>query len=378
MKEKKALRILQIVPNMQAGGLESFIMNIYRNIDREKIQFDFLVHYDETKHFDNEIEELGGKIYRFNLRNDNNIFKYIVQLNKFYKKHKEYSVIHCHMSSIGFINFLIAKKNGINVRIAHSHNSATDRTVKGLIKRLMILPYKYVSTINYACSNEAGKFLYGKRNFEFIPNSIDVEKYKFSNEKRSSIRKKYNINSNSIVIGSVGRFNIQKNHKFIVKVFNNYHKKNPNSYLILIGDGELRKDIEKMVDEYKISENVIFTGVVSNVYDYYSAMDYFLLPSLFEGLPLVGIEAQASGANVLATDNITRQVEVTDNIYYLPIDNEKNWVDMIFNVNIKNESERLMANTKVLNTNFNINYLAKYFEKKYEEVFSKNERTSKD
>lgn len=363
------IRILQIVPNMQAGGLESLIMNIYRNIDRNKVQFDFLVHYSERKHFDDEIESLGGKIYRLPLRDNNNIIKYIVQLNRFYKEHSEYKVIHCHMSSIGFINFLVAKRNGIKVRIAHSHNSATDGSVKGKIKRLMMLPYKYVTTKNYACSTEAGKYLYGKKEFEIIPNSIDVKKYIFSKEKREEIRKKYNIPNDAIVLGHIGRFNVQKNHAFLIEVFKNLvDNSNKNYYLLLVGDGELKSKIEELVNQYNIEDKVIFTGVVSDTWNYYSCMDAFLLPSLFEGLPVVGVEAQANGLSVLLADNITREVEINDNVYYIK-NNISEWVENVEKMQIKKFEERFECNKNVLNTNFNISFLAKKLEKEYEELY---------
>lgn len=240
------IRVLQIVPNMQAGGLENFIMNIYRKIDRESIQFDFLVHYKERKHFDDEIEKLGGKIYRMTLRDDNNIFKYMADLNSFYKEHPEYKIIHCHMSSIGFINFFIAKKNGVKVRIAHSHNSNTEKNIKGFIKSVLIKPLKYISTHNFACSSEAGKFLFGKRQFEVIPNAIDMELYRFNSETRKQERERLNI-ENKLVVGHIGRFELQKNHKYIIDVFKEVIKVDESIVLLLAGDGSLIEKIKLYV-----------------------------------------------------------------------------------------------------------------------------------
>ncbi len=363
------LRILQIVPNMQSGGLENLIMNIYRNIDTSKIQFDFLVHYTEKKHFDDEIEKMGGRIYRFSLRNDNNIFKYIIQLNNFYKKHQEYKVIHCHMSSIGFINFLIAKKNGIKVRIAHSHNSKTDNTIKGHIKRIMMLPYKYVSTINFACSTEAGYFLFKNKKFTFIPNAIDVIKYRFDKDKRNKLRKKLGFADNDIVLGHIGRFNVQKNHEYIIEMFRILSKRNSKYKLLLIGDGELKETIEKKCKQYHIDKSVKFTGVVSNSYDYYNTMDLFILPSLFEGLPVVGVEAQANGLKCIFSDNITREVDLT-NIKYLPLNLEM-WINEIQKINMNSDVERKNKNKIILDSYFNIKELAKKLEYEYIEMYNK-------
>lgn len=373
MEKDNTIRILQIVPNMQAGGLENFIMNIYRDIDREKIQFDFLVHYMEKKDYDNEIEKMGGKIYRFSLRNNNNILKYVIQLNKFYKNHKEYKVIHCHMSSIGFINFLIAKKNKINVRIAHSHNSKTDKTIKGRLKKIMMLPYKYISTINFACSSEAGKFLFGNKTFEIVPNAIDVMKYKFNQSKRTEIRKKMGFEENDIVLGHIGRFNIQKNHEFLIKIFQKLYSVDKKYKLLLIGDGELKSNIENECKQYNILDGVRFAGVVPNPYDYYNAMDLFVLPSLFEGLPVVGVEAQANGLPCIFADNITRELDLND-IKYLPL-NEKIWIEEIKGKKInKNRKEQ---NKVIYDSQFNIHKLANKLENTYENLYYKGETNEK-
>ncbi len=273
------------------------------------------------------------------------------------------------MSSIGFINFLIAKKNGIKVRIAHSHNSSTDTTLKGKIKRLLMLPYKYVSTKNYACSTEAGKYLFGTKKFEFIPNSVFVDKYLYSENKNKEIRKKYDISQDAIVIGHIGRFNVQKNHMFIIEMFEKLYLQNENSFLLLIGDGELKDTIIKRVSKMSCKNNIIFTGVVEDTWNYYSAMNIFVLPSLFEGLPVVGIEAQSSGLDVLLADNITREVKINENVYYLPnqIDlwNEK--INLISNA--PSVSSRSDKNKYVAKTKFNINFLSNKLEKEYKELY---------
>lgn len=326
------VRILHIVPNMQSGGLETFIMNLYRNIDRTKIQFDFLVHYKERKFYDDEIEKLGGKIYRFSLRNDNNIFKYVKELDKFFKEHKEYKILHCHMASIGFLAFFIARRNGVKVRISHSHNSATDKTIKGRIKRILMLPYKYVTTLNFACSTLAGKYLYGKKEFEVIPNAIEVDRFKFNEKSRWEIRDNLSITEDIFLIGHIGRFNIQKNHDFLINIFNEYHRKNKKSKLLLIGDGELKDKIIQKVNDLQLSDDVIFTGNVKNVNDYYNAMDVFVLPSLFEGLPVVGVEAQANGLPFIVSDKVSNELNLSEKVNYLELDIPK-WVKKLEEIN---------------------------------------------
>lgn len=325
------IRILQIVPNMQSGGLETFIMNIYRNIDRDIVQFDFLVHYKEKKFYDDEIEKMGGKIYRFSLRNDNNIFKYMKELDSFFGEHKEYKVIHCHMSSIGFLIFLIAKKHGIKIRIAHSHNANTEKTFKGIVKNILIKPLKYISTINYACSEKAGKFLYGNKNFEVIPNAIDIRKFSYNEEIRKKIRKQLNL-ENNFVIGHIGRFCVQKNHEFLIEIFNNLCRKNSQLKLILVGEGELEKKIKNKVEQLGIQDKVVFLGIVKNANEIYQAMDCFVLPSVFEGLPVSGIEAQISGLPCVFSDNITTEVKISKNVFFAPINDIKIWENYLYKI----------------------------------------------
>ena len=361
------IRVLHIVPNMNAGGLETFIMNLYRNIDRSKIQFDFLVHYQERCHYDDEIEALGGYIYRFSLRNDNNIFKYIKRLNTFYKEHTEYKIIHCHMASIGFINFLVAKKNGIKIRIAHSHNISCEKTIKGLVKRIMMIPYKYVSTINFACSTEAGKYLFGKKKFEVIPNAIDLEKFKFNKEKRTIIRKELGVDDNTIVIGHIGRFNLQKNHKKVVEVFKSYHNLNNNSILVLVGIGSEENYIRKLVSENNLDDVVHFLGVRKDTDYLYSGFDAFLFPSLFEGLGIVLIEAQCSGLYCYTSkQRVPDSAIIGDRLDFIKLDKSNNyWANSI---NSKNLFDRKNVKFTKNKNNYDVKKVSLKLEKFYKEV----------
>ena len=313
-------RVLHIVPNMQAGGLETFIMNVMRNIDRNKVQFDFLVHYKEKKFYDEEIEKMGGKIYRFTLRDDYNIFKYIYKLNKFFKDHREYKIVHCHMPSVGFIVLFIARINGVKVRIAHSHNINCENNLKGKIKSILIKLEKYQSTKNFACSKEAGKFLFKKDKFEVIPNAIDLDKFCFDEKKRKKIRKELNIKDDEIVVGHIGRFCLQKNHDKLIDVFNEYQKK-CDSVLVLVGEGELLEQIKEKCKRLKIEKKVRFLGVRKDTDYLYSAFDIFVFPSIFEGLGIVLIEAQMSGLYCYAYKNcVPISALISDRLFYLNMD----------------------------------------------------------
>lgn len=357
------IRILQIVPNMQSGGLETFIMNVYKNIDREKVQFDFIVHYNEKKFYDDEIEKLGGKIYRFSLRDDNNIFKYIIELNKFFRNHKEYKIVHCHMASIGFIIFLIAKKNGVKVRIAHSHNSDTEKTLKGFIKKVLMKPYKYVSTINFACSKKAGKFLFGKKHFEVIPNAINLEKFEFNEKIRNSKREELNIREENYLVGHVGRFCEQKNHKFIIDIFKEINKKDEKAILLLIGVGELKDSIKEKVKELKLEEKVIFLENRKDVNELYQAMDCFVFPSNFEGLGIVIVEAQASGLKCVCSDVVPEEANITDLFNELSLkDDPGKWAEKILE---NKKIDRSLVMKDVKKSKFDIKKVSKVLEDKY-------------
>lgn len=356
------IRILHIVPNMDAGGLETFIMNLYRNIDRSKVQFDFLVHYKRKCHYDDEIIDLGGKIYRMTLRDNNNIFKYIRELNKFYKEHPEYKIIHCHMASIGFINFLVARHNGIKVRIAHSHSISCENSLKGFAKRMLIKPCKYLSTINFACSKEAGEHLFENRKFEIISNGIDLDKFKFSKPKRVKIRKELNVGEDTVVIGHIGRFNLSKNHPKVIEIFKEYHKKNTNSILILVGIGSEQEKIRKLVNANNLEDSVKFLGVRKDTDYLYSGFDIFLFPSLYEGLGIVLIEAQTSGLYCYTTlDKVPSSASISNRLEYIDLVssskiwaaklNDKDCFDrkgIVFNANKDNYDIKVVADKMMM------------------------------
>lgn len=325
------IRVLQVVPNMHAAGLETLIMNMYRNIDRNKVQFDFLVHYKQRYFYDDEIEALGGKIYRLSFREDNNIIKYLKDLDSFFSKHGEYKIIHGHMASTAYFYLRAAKKHNIPIRILHSHNNSTEKTLKGKIKKQMLKLSTLYANKYFACSIVAGEFLFGKKNFKVINNAINVEYFAFDPKERALIRKELNIDDH-LVLGHIGRFNTQKNHKFLLKVFAEFLKINPDTRLLLVGEGELENKIKIEISELGIENQVMLLGVRKDVNRIYQALDFFLLPSLFEGLPVVGIESQASGTVTIVSDKITELLKITDLVSFLPLENGANfWAQYIKN-----------------------------------------------
>lgn len=310
--ERVMIRVLQIVTNMRRGGLETMLMNYYRHIDRSKIQFDFLVHRDYESDYDNEILELGGKIYHIS-RLIPWSRSYQKKLQKFFGEHSEYKIVHVHQDCLSSVALKCAKKSGIPIRIAHSHNSNQDKNWKYLIKLYYMRFIPKYATDLFACGTAAGDWMFRGNSYTLVRNAIDSEKYCYFPMKAKQIRKQLGL-SNAIVIGHVGRFNLQKNHSFLIDVFAECKKINSNVKLLLVGEGEEEQKIKKKVIEKGLKDDVIFTGSRSDVDDLMQAMNVFVFPSLYEGLPLTMIEAQASGLHCVISDKVPKECIITDEL----------------------------------------------------------------
>lgn len=330
--EKEVVRILHVVQRMEAAGLQSFIMNIYRKIDRTKIQFDFLTHYSERQFYDDEIESLGGKIHRLTFREDHNPIKYILDLKIFFKEHPEYKIVHGHMDSLGYFYLGAAKRAGVPCRIAHAHNVLIGGDFKKRIRNIMNRAYKLNATKLLACSDAAGKYMFGNYSFEVIRNPIDVSKFRYDEGVRHEVRDELQLKDEDIVIGHVGRFSPQKNHRFLLDVFKEISKKEANAKLLLVGQGKLEKEIKEDVFRSGIADRVIFVGVRGDIHRIYQAMDAFVLPSSFEGFGIVAIEAQAAGLPTICSDRIPQMANVTERFYSISLSEPAEiWADSILN-----------------------------------------------
>lgn len=317
----KPIKILHVVNRMGYGGIEAFIMNIYRKIDTTKIQFDFAVHNNNPGEYDSEIKKLGGKIYYFPSRRKNPL-KYICRWKNFLKEYgNNYNSIHMHVSSLTtIIPIVYAKKYNIKNRIVHAHSTAE---IGYLHKITCFFNKKRIQKYaNYllACSKIAGDFVFGDKDFVLIPNGIPIEKYYFNDSVRKKVRKQLKINNDTLCYVHVGRFCYAKNHEFLLNVFKIIHSKNGNSKLFLIGDGELRTEIESQIERMNLNNSVILLGNINNVNEYLMAMDCLIFPSRYEGLPLSIIEAQATGISVYLSSNVTDEVNLSDNITFLPLE----------------------------------------------------------
>lgn len=315
-----AIRVLQIVPAMNCGGLESFIMNIYRKIDRRQVQFDFLVHYTAPSYFDAEIAALGGRIYRLCVREDNNLPRYLHALNTFFAQHPEYAVIHGHYSGFGMFYNAIAKKHGVRVRIGHSHSTASEKNIVGLLDFVMSLGFNHNLTDRFACSEEAGRFLFHGKAFTVIANGIDTAHFIFTPQKRAQMRVRLHLSEDAVVYGHVGRFEQPKNHKFLLEIFAEIIKRQPHAILLLAGDGSLQNECRTWCAAHDLTQQVRFLGTYKDTAELYLAMDGFLFPSLFEGLPVVLVEAQAAGLPCLVSNRVSQETAVTDLVQFLPLE----------------------------------------------------------
>lgn len=344
-KIQKPIRVLHIVGIMNMGGIENLLMNIYRNIDREEIQFDFLVTREEKGIFDDEIKSLGGNIYNIPHMSSVGVLKYKKILFEFFKEHKEFRIVHCHRDALCSIYLKQAKKAKIQVRIAHSHTIklAEGKGAKGimntLIKRYFMLFTRYSATDYFACSKDAGKWLFGQKiannKLNVIKNGININKYIYSQKIALEIRQKLGVSDNTFLIGHVGRFELAKNHTFLVDIFEQLQKEISNVELCLVGDGSLIEEIKRKVNKLGIQDKVKFLGIQNNINELMMAFDTFLFPSLFEGLGIVAIEAQATGLPCVVSNEIPKEVDLgLGIIHFIDLANCKIWVNKIQDIMI--------------------------------------------
>ena len=306
------IRVLHVVTYMGRGGLETMLMNYYRHIDRSKVQFDFLVHREFEADYDEEIKSLGGRIYHVS-RLVPWSRRYKAELRRFFRTHPEYKIVHVHQDCLSSVALQCAKECGIPVRIAHSHNSNQDKNIKYLFKRYYMRKIPETATELFACGKAAGDWMFGGKKYRLLPNAIAAEKYIYEEEKAKKIKKELDLEKN-IVIGHIGRFNPQKNHKFLIDIFEKCFEKNQKVRLMLIGDGEGRKEIENKVKERGLQDNVIFMGVRRDVPELLQAMDVFVFPSLYEGLPVTMIEEQAAGVPAVISDQVSEECIITKDL----------------------------------------------------------------
>lgn len=346
--EREPIRVAQMMTDMNYGGVEAVVMNYYRHIDRTRVQFDFFALEGSTIPQREEIEKLGGRVYI--VPKYTHPIKYEKAIVKIFKENN-YKIVHSHMNTLSIFSLFGAKIAGIPNRIIHNHSTAGKGDIEKNVVKYLLRPFAPMfATEKCACSKLAGEWMYGKKGkFTVFNNAIDLDKYKYDKKVRNEIRKMLDI-ENKKVIGHVGRFSYQKNHDLLIDIFYEFLKRENDAVLMLIGEGELEGEIKNKVKKLGIEKNVLFLGKKDGVYRYYQAMDIFLLPSRYEGLPVVGVEAQANGLPCIFSDYTTKEVKLLKSSVFV-----KNDVgEYVNNIQIYIKRKRTKLSKKIKRSGFDI------------------------
>lgn len=355
-------RLLCIVSSMDTGGAETFLMKMYRHLDRTEYQMDFIAVTDKEGHYDKEIHNLGGKIYNVSLHTKNPL-KTFREIKQIVRNGKYEIVLKLLASPIGVFDLLAARAGGATRLCARSTNSITNESMtRKCINSILRRELCRITTVKLAPSDLAARYTFGDKTYDnkqviMLHNALDLNTYIFSEESRQKVRKQLGI-EDSFVVGHIGRFTPQKNHKFLLKLFADLRKIKTNAKLVLVGTGGLQDEIISLANDLKIDKDIIFTGVRDDIPDLLSGFDVFVLPSLYEGMPNTCIEAQATGLRCLIADTITKQADITGNVEYIPISDTKLWVEAIMQTQ---EIDRLAVNTGLRGTDYDIESEVKHF-----------------
>lgn len=358
MMQTEPVRVLNVLGTTNLGGAESRVMELYRALDRDKVQFDFLVHTEKEGQYSEEIRRLGGRIYSVPRFRVLNILSYKKALRSFFREHHEFAAVHGHMTSTAAIYLPIAKKAGIPVTIAHARSAGVDPGIKGFVTKWIRYPLKYRADYCFACSAEAGEAVYGRKwiekgNVWTIPNAIDVQRFAFCPTVRQQLRAELDL-TDKFVIGHVGSFRFMKNHSYLIDIFAELCRMRDDAVLVLIGKGELEEKIREKVNTLGLTDKVRFLGNHFDVERYYQIFDYFVFPSTFEGFPGSVAEAQASGLCCLVSDQVTKEVELTELVTYKSINEPAaNWAGEIMR-NAKAALERRDMRAAIARKGFDV------------------------
>lgn len=362
------IRVAHIMGKMMSGGVESMVMNYYRHMDRTKVQFDFIIDEDSTVVPYEEIEGLGGKVYR--IPPYQKVIPYHKALVELFRQNR-YRIVHSHINTLSVFPLLAAKRASVPVRIAHSHSTAGKGELVKNILKYMLRPFAKVFPTHYcACSEYAGRWLFGDRlvdtgRVRIVRNAIDLSKFAFNADVREAVREGLNI-ADKLVIGHVGRFMKQKNHAFLVDIFEAVHQKEPNSVLLLVGEGELEEEIRAKVDRLGLTEAVQFLGVRNDVHRLLQGMDVFLLPSLYEGLGMVAVEAQATSLKTICSDAVPAEAKITEDFIYMPLSAPTGaWAKKVLTC----ISNRKSGMKQILYANYKIQEAANYLNEWYNGIY---------
>lgn len=367
------LYVLVLITVMDRAGAETIMMNYLRNINREKIQMDFLINRPDRADYEDEIEGLGSKVYHMCPMYPGKFGQYKKEFKKFLTEHPEYKIIHSHLEERSYFALKIAKEMGVPVRIVHAHSTPKHFNMKLPVRLYFRWKLKGTYTHRFACSEEPAKWLYGTtENVTFMRNAIDADKFYFSEEVRESVRQKLGIGKDTLVIGHVGRFTYEKNHNYLIDVFDNVNKQHPDSKLLLIGGGkpkeemEMKAAIKKKVQELGLQDKVSFLGIRDDVNELMQAMDLLVMPSVSEGFPVTLVEAQAAGVRCLASDVVTSKCNISGEMQFMSLDSVvEEWANKILSFSMA-ELNKAEMNKKVKQAGYDIKENAKWLEEFYE------------
>lgn len=356
------IRILHVVTYMGRGGLETMIMNYYRNIDRTNVQFDFLVHREFEADYDQEISRLGGRIYHVS-RLVPWSKKYKKELENFLAKHSEYKIIHVHQDCLSSVILKCANNQGIPVRIAHSHSASAVKDIKYPLKVHYMKQISKYATHLFACGKQAGDWMFCGNKYKIIRNAIDTEKYEYSAEIAFKIRQELGL-AEALVIGHVGNFTPAKNHSFLLRIFQAIHKIKPEAKLVLVGGGDAMNTVKEEAASIGVQEQMVFTGVRTDVNELMQAMDVFVFPSLYEGLPVTMIEAQAAGLPCVISDHVSSECIITNGLVSSNKldDSVEEWAKQILQ---QSEVPRENHRKEIIDAGYDIKTAARELEKFY-------------
>ena len=357
-----AIKVLQVLNGLGHGGAEAFVMNMYRNIDRDKVQFDFLVRSTDNSKYEEEVKRLGGKIF-ITSPFPAAFWKNYKETKKFFREHTDYDIIHVHANSLIYLLPLkLSKKYGVKCRVIHSHNTRSAKSIYKIIHDYNKKKIEKYATQCFACSSIAGKWMFDGE-FDIIKNAIDTNKFTFNQETRNKVRRMLKIDD-KFVVGHVGRFTYQKNHKFVLEIFREIVKLNPNAVLLLIGEGELKTEVAEKANLMGIDEKIIFLGTKDNISDFLNSFDVFIFPSFFEGLPIALVEAQASGVPCLISDVISNETIVTDVVKKKSLeDSVQDWAKEAINWALKTERKNMYQ--EIVDSGFDMSSAVKTLENFY-------------
>ena len=363
--KKEPIKVLQAIFSFYHGGAQAMIVNLHKAMDPDRIHFDYIVDHSEYDGLLPTVQELGSRVYYVPAFNGHNVLEIRKNWDTFFNEHPEYKIMHCHIRSYASLFIPIAKKHGVTV-IEHSHNTSNGSGIRSVVSSILQYPLRYQADYCFSCSKEAGQWLYGKdiinkKNFYVINNAIDTNRFVYSESIREEYRKQFSIPKETKVYIQVGRMDKQKNYLFTIALFAKHLKKHPNDFLFLVGDGEMKGEIEDAIKKAGIDEKVICLSKRNDVNCLLQMADCFLMPSLWEGLSVAGVEAQASDITCLMSDRVDRNVNISGKCRFIPLDEER-WLEEMENVASKRTDMRKVIAEAGFDIQENAEWLADFYE----------------